>query len=511
MTGTSPLLLVVDDEPSILDILGRFAAKHGFEVVRCNGGREALDTLRHRQADMALVDVRMPDINGLDVLKQVREVSPDCAVVLMTGFAAVDTAVEAIKLGAVDYLSKPIDYDRLTALFESVREQTERRRRLAEFDSGMAKRLEFHGMVGRSPVMEDMFSLLRRLAPHARVALITGETGSGKELVARALHELGPRHQRRFVTVNCSAVVPTLFESELFGHVRGSFTGATDTKAGLFEHADSGTLFLDEIGELPLPVQSKLLRVLETGEVQRVGALEPRRVDVHILAATNRDLRAECTAGNFRSDLFYRLNVVELRVPSLRERRDDVPFLVAAFRQQFATNFHKPIEGVTPGAERVLTDARWDGNVRELRNTIERACMLAEGRWITERELTHVMADQGVAPAAPASGACTRPLATSASNGFTPAFPSGGSFKAPSGTESLSAVERDHIVRTLEQVHGNKSLAARALGLSRRRLYRLIERHGLDHLIQRREGDAEAELEHADATRIEEDELVGAR
>jgi len=483
MRATSPLLMVVDDEAPILDILGRFAGKHGFEVVRCSGGRAALETLRTRQADMALVDVRMPDVNGLDVLREIREVAPECAVVLMTGYAAVDTAVEAIKLGAMDYLSKPIDYDRLTALFDTVREQTERRRRLAEFESGFARRTEFHGMVGRSPVMEDLFSLLRRLAPHARVALITGETGTGKELVARALHALGPRHHRRFVTVNCSAVVPTLFESELFGHMRGAFTGATDSKAGLFEHADGGTLFLDEIGELPMAVQSKLLRVLETGEVQRVGALEPRRVDVHILAATNRDLRAECASGSFRSDLFYRLNVVELRVPSLRDRREDVPFLVAAFRQQFASNFRKTIEGVTPGAERMLKDARWDGNVRELRNTIERACMLAEGQWISERDLTHVMADQPASPSPSIVAAGSAVACRAVVPG--PALPSDAS-----GSESLSAVERDHIVRTLEQARGNKSLAAHALGLSRRRLYRLIERHNLDHLIQRREAGA---------------------
>ena len=485
MTATAPLLLVVDDEPAILDILGRFAGRHGFEVVRCAGGREALETLRHRHADMALVDVRMPDVNGLDVLRTMREVAPDCAVVLMTGFAAVDTAVEAIKLGAVDYLSKPIDYDRLTALFSTVREQTERRRRLAEFDSGLAQRLEFHGMVGRSPVMEDLFSLLRRLAPHARVALIAGETGSGKELVARALHSLGPRSTKRFVTVNCSAVVPTLFESELFGHVRGAFTGATDSKAGLFEHADGGTLFLDEIGELPMPVQSKLLRVLETGEVQRVGALDPRRVDVHILAATNRDLRTECAAGNFRSDLFYRLNVVELRVPTLRERRDDIPYLVATFRQKFAASFRKTIEGVTPGAERMLIDGRWDGNVRELRNTIERACMLAEGPWITERDLTHVMADHMV----PTGAAVGTPVAFVAAGSAVAGAP------APGGSESLSDIEREHIVRTLEQVHGNKSRAARALGLSRRRLYRLLERHGLVHMIQRRDGEPDDDVE----------------
>lgn len=499
MTASAPLLLVVDDEQAILDVLGRFASRNGFEVVRCAGGRAALDTLRQRHADMALVDVRMPDVNGLDVLRKIREVAPECAVVLMTGFAAVDTAVEAIKLGALDYLSKPIDYDRLTALFETVREQTERRRRLAALEGGMARRLEFQGMVGRSPVMEELFSLLRRLAPHARVALITGETGSGKELVARALHGLGPRSQRRFVTVNCSAVVPTLFESELFGHVRGAFTGATDAKAGLFEHADGGTLFLDEIGELPIPVQSKLLRVLETGEVQRVGALDPRRVDVHILAATNRDLRAECATGNFRSDLFYRLNVVELRVPALRERREDVPFLVATFRQQFAANFRKTIDGVTPGAERMLMDARWDGNVRELRNTIERACMLAEGGWITERDLTHVMADQAIQAPRPASivpaGLTAPPAAAAPPSGYG---------------ESLSAVERDHIIRTLEQARGNKSHAARALGLSRRRLYRLIERHGLDHMIQRREGEADDELDVVDGEGLAQREPVGA-
>ncbi len=504
MTTNPPLLLVVDDEPSILDILGRFAAKHGFEVVRCNGGRAALETLRQRHADMALVDVRMPDVNGLEVLRRVREVAPDCAVVLMTGFAAVDTAVEAIKLGAMDYLSKPIDYDRLTALFNSVRDQTERRRRLAVMDSGIARRVEFHGMVGRSPAMEDLFSLIRRLAPHARVALVAGETGTGKELVARALHALGPRHPKRFVTVNCSAVVPTLFESELFGHVRGSFTGATESKAGLFEHADGGTLFLDEIGELPMPVQSKLLRVLETGEVQRVGALDPRRVDVHILAATNRDLRTECGAGNFRSDLFYRLNVVELCVPALRERREDVPYLVAAFRQQFAAKFRKPIEGVTPGAERMLTEARWDGNVRELRNTIERACMLAEGPWITERDLTYVMTDQQMTTQTPRPA----PARTAVVVGRIPAVPGAPpAGRAPGDAESLSAVERDHIVRTLEQMHGNKSLAARALGLSRRRLYRLIERHGLEHLIQRREGDAMLEDE-AETAAAEVEDLV---
>ena len=242
-------------------------------------------------------------------------------------------------------------------------------------------------MIGRGPAMQELFGLIRRLAPHVRTALISGETGTGKELVARALHRTGPRRDRRFVTVNCSAVVETLFESELFGHVRGAFTGATEHKPGLFESADDGTLFLDEIGELPLTVQAKLLRVLELGEVHRVGSLDPRKVDVHVIAATNRDLRAEVAAGRFRSDLYYRLNVVEVRLPPLRDRREDIPYLTAAFVRDTAERLQKALVGLTPGAERILGAAAWDGNVRELRNAIERACILADGDFITEREL----------------------------------------------------------------------------------------------------------------------------
>src|SRR4029453_17494454 len=242
-----------------------------------------------------------------------------------------------------------------------------------------------------------------------------GETGTGKELVARALHKTGPRRERRFVTVNCSAVVETLFESELFGHVRGAFTGATDHKQGLFELADNGTLFLDEIGELPLAVQAKLLRVLELGEVHRVGSLDPRKVNVHVLAATNRDLRAEVAAGRFRSDLFYRLNIVEVKLPPLRDRREDIPYLTAAFVRDTAERLQKPLAGLTPGAERLLAGAAWDGNVREPRNGIERACLLADGDFITERELAISMpppapyaGPRGVAAAAAAAAGARR-------------------------------------------------------------------------------------------------------
>jgi len=467
MSGPKPLLVVVDDEQGILDVVGRFAQRAGYEVETCSSGRDAIALLHTRRADLVLVDLRMPDVGGLDVLRAIRDIDSRCQAVLMTGFASVETAVDAIKLGATDYLSKPLDFQRLDQLLGSVRDDLERRRSLLSIESDLAKRLEFCGMIGRGPAMQELFGMIRRLAPHVRTALITGETGTGKELVARALHRMGPRHERRFVTVNCSAVVETLFESELFGHVRGAFTGATDHKPGLFEVADNGTLFLDEIGELPLAVQAKLLRVLELGEVHRVGSLDPRKVTVHVLAATNRDLRAEVAAGRFRSDLYYRLNIVEVRLPPLRDRREDIPYLTAAFVRDTADRLQKALAGLTPGAERLLAAASWDGNVRELRNVIERACILADGDFITERELAVSMP--------PVSYQGSRTAAAGA---------------ADAGEDLLVNVEREHIQRALLRANGNKKAAARMLGLSRRALYRRLERLDLGDTIMRRRDTA---------------------
>jgi two-component system response regulator AtoC len=289
--------------------------------------------------------------------------------------------------------------------------------------------------------------------------LITGETGTGKELVAHALHQQGPRRSRRFVTVNCSAVVETLFESELFGHVRGAFTGATEHKQGLFEAAHEGTLFLDEIGELPLSLQAKLLRVLEDGAVQRVGAVEPRRVDTCVFAATNRDLAQDVAAGRFRSDLLFRLNGVEVALPPLRDRPEDIPYLTSAFVADCARRLKKQVLGVTPAAERILAGRTWDGNVRELRNTIERACMLAEGSLLTDRDITR---DVPANRHADAGGAEV---------GVAP--------DAGDGENAAAVVERARIVDVLRSVAGNKQAAARILGLSRRAFYRRLERFGL--------------------------------
>ena len=473
MTAQPPVLVVVDDEQGIRDVVDRFARRAGFEVIACSGGREAIAELGTRHADVALVDLRMPDLGGLDVIRAIRDLDPRCQTVLMTGYAAVETAVEAVKLGAMDYLSKPLDFGRLDQLLTTVREDTERRRTLLALEGDVAKRLEFCGMVGRVPVMQELFSMIRRLAPHVRAALITGETGTGKELVARALHQTGPRRDRRFVTVSCSAVTESLFESELFGHVRGAFASATENKPGLLEHADGGTLFLDEIGELPPPLQAKLLRVLELGEVHRVGSLEARRVNVHVIAASNRDLRAEIAAGRFRGDLFYRLNVVELKLPPLRERREDIPYLTAAFVKETSERLQKPVAGLTPGAERLLASGYWDGNVRELRNVIERACILVEGEFITERELAVSMPPPSTVASRDAAGA------------------SRGVQDDAAAKDLLATVEREHIQRALVRAGGNKKAAAKMLGLSRRALYRRLERLDLSDTITRRRENAE--------------------
>jgi DNA-binding NtrC family response regulator len=459
-----PTFLVVDDERVILDVMKEIAEKVGFQVITCSGGRQALEHLQSHHADVAAVDLRMPDVGGMDVLRAIRDRDPDCQVVLMTGQATIESAVEAVKLGAVDYLTKPLDFKRVKHLLSTVRDNALRRQRLLEAEQQAAKNAEFCGMIGRGPAMVELFGLIQRLAPHVRTALITGETGTGKELVARALFETGPRRDKRFVVINSSAIVSTLFESELFGHVRGAFTGASDNKPGLFEYAHGGTIFLDEIGELPPPVQAKLLRVLETGDVQRVGSMEPRRVDVHVLTATNRDLSAEVAAGRFRADLLYRLNVVEVTVPALRDRREDIPYLVAAFVRASAKrlNKEKRLMGLTPSAERALMNATWPGNVRELRNAIERACILADGEFITERELAQSKPANAVAPA-------KQPATQD---------------DAPS-EGSLSLLEREHILRVMESVGGNKVSAARILGLDRRALYRRLERYGIGTIERR--------------------------
>jgi DNA-binding NtrC family response regulator len=375
----------------------------------------------------------------------------------MSGYATIDSAVEAVKLGAMDYLTKPFDMQRLRQLLAGVRGEADARRAVFELEGEVAQRVEFCGMVGRGPAMQDLFDLIRRLAPHARTALVTGETGTGKELAARALHACGPRRETPFVVIDCRTADDALFDGDVIAP------------------ADGGTLFLDEVAELPMAAQARLLRLIENGEVHRTSSVEPLRVDTRIIAATNRDLRSEVAAGRFRTDLYYRLNVAEVMLPPLRHRREDIPYLTAAFVKSFAQRFDKSLTGLTPSAERLLADAPWDGNVRQLRNVLERACMIADGVFIGEAQLAGVMAQLQAPPRTPLSA--------------------GTMSEAP---VPLQEIEREHIVRTMEQVRGNKAVAARLLGISRRAFYRQLERHGLHHRVpmggRRRRTGA---LEHA--------------
>jgi DNA-binding NtrC family response regulator len=452
-----PTLLVVDQDDQVRVQVEAAAAPLGFRVVLMPSDRSLGAAVASVRPDASIVDLR--DADGGAILREIHGIDPRCGVILTSANATVDAAISALKDGALDYLTKPFELDRLREALITVRKRVERRETFLRIDADVAKQFEFYGMVGRSPAMQELFDAIRRLAPHLRTVLVTGETGTGKELVAKALHQLGPRRERRLITLNCSAVVETLFESELFGHVRGAFTGATATKVGLFEHADRGTIFLDEIGELPLSLQPKLLRAVEYGEVQRVGSLETRRADVCVIAATNRDLLSEVADGRFRSDLYYRLGILELYLVPLRDRREDIPYLAAVFIREIAERLRRPIIGITAAAERVLQTAPWPGNIRQLRHVIERACLMTDGRMLTERELEFAISS-GMGMSSAARAAAPAPRAPQ---------------RKPESAR-LSTAQRDQISRVLAEAGGNKTAAAHQLGISRRSLYRWIER-----------------------------------
>jgi DNA-binding NtrC family response regulator len=442
---------VLDNDPGQVQLAMNALERAGFPAVGTTSPAEALQTVRTGGCRVVVIDCKMPGMDGFTFLEKTLQHDPGMHVLFVTGFYSVDSAIEAIKRGAYDYLCKPVDLPRLVKTLDDLAELFWQRSEIRHLEDKLLENLHFQGIVGRSPAMMNVFDLVKKISRHYSNVLITGPTGAGKEPVARALHQLGPVAQERFAVCNCSALVDTLLESQLFGHIRGAFTGATDTQPGLFDYANGGTVFLDEIGETSLPLQTKLLRVIQNREIQRVGSPELRKVDVRVIAATNRDLRAEVLAGRFREDLFYRLSTIEIRVPGLTERPEDIPVLIQHFLKKYGQAYGKKLQGLSRRAQLVLRDHNWPGNVRELENVISSAAIVATADFIDVGDLPeHLRKPQNKRSVAAGDW---QPL-------------------------PLDAVRRMHIQRVLETCHGNRVRAARMLGIGRTSLYRFLKRTG---------------------------------
>ncbi|HLZ34559.1 MAG TPA: sigma-54 dependent transcriptional regulator [Nitrospira sp.] len=441
-------ILVVDDDADMREMLQDMLKDRGYRVATAGSGQEALKILGEEEYATVLTDLRMKGLQGLELLSEIKRLHQDIGVVLMTAFGTVETAVEAMKHGASDYLTKPVKKDELVRVIERVLRETSLRREVSRLRKEVHKEYSFHQILGKSKPMQAVFDLIKRVADSPTNVLITGESGTGKELVAKAIHYNSDRKEAPFIPVNCAAIPEQLLESELFGHMRGAFTDAKMDKRGLFEEAQKGTLFLDEISELPLMLQAKLLRAIQEREIRRVGANKPIAVDVRIIAATNLNLGEEVKAKRFRDDLYYRLNVIELKLPPLRDRREDIPLLVEAFLKKCGEVRGKEVKGVSESALAMLMDYAWPGNVRELENVIERAVTLSRGEKISPDDLP---------PAVQGARGDRRVLDEAAEK-----------------TLPLHDIEKEYIKKILEKMGGNKYQAAHALGIDRKTLYRKL-------------------------------------
>jgi DNA-binding NtrC family response regulator len=451
-------LVIIDDNLRSLEFISTALAGDGVQIFTASGPEEGLDLVYTHRPQVVMTDLVMPQMTGLEVLERIAEFDPVIDVILMTAHYTTETAVEAIRNGAADYLNKPISLATLRDRVGRIINAALQRQQVRNAEDRVMETAQFEGIVGRSPQMWEMFSRIQRVAPHYRSVLITGQTGTGKELVAQALHRLS-RVNGKFVVLNCSAVVETLFESELFGHVRGAFTGADRDKPGLFEHASGGTLFLDEIGDMPLTTQAKLLRVLQNQEVQRVGSLTPQKADVRIVAATNKDLRSAISERQFREDLYFRLSMVEVRTPSLTERMDDLPLLARHFVKKFSQQYKKEVRGLTQRAQIALGRHTWPGNVRELENVIGHGCMMT-------------MTDMIDVPDLP-------PFEPQSMRHTVAASPANLSGATEISNQSLEEHEKRLVTDALNQAEGNQSKAARQLRIGRDALRYKMKKFGL--------------------------------
>jgi len=449
LSGTDLLkavvLLAIDDDPQCLALVQAALQRPELEVLTAGDPRAGLEIVTRRRPRIVLVDLMLPGMSGMQVMQQILDVDPATDVLLMTAHYSTESAVEAIQKGACDYMNKPLALDRLRERVDGLIEEARRRERARRLDDELIEACRFEGIIGRSPLMLEVFSRIGRVAPHFRTVLIAGASGTGKELAAKALHRLSPVAAGPLAVCNCAAIPENLVESELFGHVRGSFTGATSDKPGVFEAAHGGTLFLDEIGEMPLAAQAKLLRAVQNQEVQRVGSTTVRKVNVRIVAASNRDLRAMVREKLFREDLFFRLCMVEIKLPALADRKEDLPLLLRHFIERFTKMYNKPVEGFTRRAETLLFRYGWPGNIRELENVVGYGCMMTESARIDLHDLPDSFS--GELPAQPAGSV---------------------------DLVSIDEIQKLHARRVLDYFNGDKVRTAEILGVSRATLYRLL-------------------------------------
>lgn len=459
MARSSPSVLLVDDDEAHRLMLMTMLEEWHYRVEEAEDGQKALDFIRKDPVDLVLMDMRMPKMDGIEATREIIRYNPAIPIIIMTAYSSIPSAVEALKSGAFDYLTKPLDFDALRLVMERALEHTHLQRENEELRQQLA-RLQVPEMLGRSPRMLQLLETVALVAPTEATVLVTGESGTGKGLIARAIHVNSPRKTKPLVEVNCAAIPETLVESELFGHEKGAFTGASRQRLGRFAQASGGTIFLDEIGDLSHSVQAKLLRVLQEGDIQRVGSDASIPVDVRVLAATNRDLRDMVADGTFREDLFYRLNVVALEVPPLRERVEDIPLLAKHFWEGFAEKNRKKVKGIVPKAMDLLLKYPWPGNVRELENAMERAVILLRGEYISEKELP-LSIQKLAGEEEPDEGEVD--LAALSRENVT-----------------LEEMEKQVILQALKETDGNKSETARRLGITRRTLQLKLKKYAAE-------------------------------